>query len=101
MISVLASITVKPGKRAEFISLFKANVPKVLAEEGCIEYFPTVDVTPALPRQIVDEDMVTIIEKWESLQALQAHLEAPHMLAFREQVADLLEGATIKVLEDA
>ena len=99
MISVLASISVKPGKRAEFIELFKANVPNVLAEDGCIEYAPTVDLMPALPRQIVDENVVTAIEKWESLQALQAHLEAPHMLTFRERVADIVEGVTIKVLQ--
>ena len=101
MINVLASVNLKPGKRLEFIELFKANVPNVLAEEGCIEYAPTIDVTPALPRQIVDDNMVTIIEKWESLEALQAHLVAPHMLAYKEQVTDIVEGATIKVLEEA
>ena len=101
MINVLASVNIKPGKRSEFIKLFKANVPNVLAEVGCIEYAPTIDVTPALPRQIVDDNMVTIIEKWESLEALQAHLVAPHMLAYKEQVTDIVEGATIKVLEEA
>jgi quinol monooxygenase YgiN len=101
MINVLASVNIKPGKRSEFIKLFKANVPNVLAEVGCIEYVPTVDVTPALPRQIIDDNMVTIIEKWESLEALQAHLVAPHMLAYKEQVTDIVEGATIKVLEEA
>ena len=101
MINVLASISVKPGKRAEFIELFKANVPNVLAEDGCIEYAPTVDITPGLPRQIVDENVVTAIEKWESLEALQAHMEAPHMLTFREQVGDIIEGVAIKVLEAA
>ena len=101
MISVLAFIAVKAGQRQKFIDLFKANVPNVLAEEGCIEYTPTVDVTPALPRQVVDENTVTIVEKWQSIEALHAHLEAPHMLAYREQVADIVEGATIKVLEEA
>ncbi|NKB69860.1 MAG: antibiotic biosynthesis monooxygenase [Candidatus Latescibacteria bacterium] len=101
MISVLAFITVKAGKRAEFIEAFKANVPNVLAEDGCIEYAPTVDVKPALPRQEVDDNSVTIIEKWDSGEALQAHLQAPHMLAFREKAVDLVEGTTIKVLQEA
>ena len=101
MINVLASVNIKPGKRPEFIKLFKANVPNVLAEAGCIEYAPTIDVTPALPRQIVDDNVVTIIEKWESLEALQAHLVAPHMLSYKEQVTDIVERATIKVLEEA
>lgn len=100
MVSVLAFISIKPGKRPELIDLLKENIPNVLAEEGCIEYSATIDVTPPLPRQVVDDNMVTIIEKWESPEALQAHLEAPHMLAYKEQVADIVEGATIRVLEE-
>ena len=99
MISVLAFISIKPGKRSEFIDLLRENVPNVLTEKGCIEYAPSIDVTPPLPRQIVDDNMVTIIEKWESLEALQDHLQAPHMLAYKEKVAHIVEGATIRVLE--
>ena len=64
-----------------------------------VSYSASIDVTPPLPRQIVDDNMVTIIEKWESPEALQAHLQAPHMLAYKEQVTDIVEGATIRVLE--
>ncbi|MBM4279130.1 MAG: antibiotic biosynthesis monooxygenase, partial [Deltaproteobacteria bacterium] len=40
MISVIASIRVKAGRRSEFLQIFKANIPKVREEKGCVEYFP-------------------------------------------------------------
>ena len=43
MIHVLASITVKPSEHYAFLEIFKANIPKVLEEEGCVEYSATVD----------------------------------------------------------
>jgi quinol monooxygenase YgiN len=101
MINVLAAISVKPGKRDEFVKIFKANVPNVRAETGCIEYVPTVDVDAELAPQILDENSVTVIEKWESLEALQDHLVAPHMMAYKEQVKDIVDGVSIKVLQEA
>jgi quinol monooxygenase YgiN len=101
MINVIASIRVKQGSLSDFLAICKANVPKVREEKGCIEYFPAVDVDAKLPPQARDENVVTVIEKWESLEALHAHLEAPHMLAFREKVKDLVEGRSLKVLREA
>ena len=51
MIHVIASISVKKGCLAEFIEVFKANVPNVLREQGCVEYVPTIDVATGLPPQ--------------------------------------------------
>ena len=101
MVNVLASITVKEGKRAEFIAAFKDNLPAVRAEDGCLGYFPAVDIDADLPPQQLDANMVTIIEKWESLEALRAHLVAPHMLAYKEKVKDIVEGVSLKVLQEA
>ena len=99
MINVVATISLKPGTRAEFLKIFNANVPAVLAEEGCIEYVPTVDVDSGLEAQCKDEDAVVVIEKWETLAALHAHLEAPHMLEFRKNAGDMIEGVALKVLQ--
>ena len=101
MINVLASIGVKEGKLAEFLTIFKANVPIVKQENGCIEYFPTVDIDADLPPQILDKDVVTIIEKWENLEALRDHLKSPHMTAYQEKVKDLVESVSLKVLREA
>ena len=101
MISVVASIIVKPGAKEEFIRIFKANVPNVLAEKGCIEYLPTVDFDSGIPVQERDDNVVTIIEKWETMEDLDAHGKAPHMAAYREKSKDLVASISIKVLTEA
>jgi quinol monooxygenase YgiN len=50
-VHVLAIITAKPGRRAEILEAFQANVPNVHAEDGCIEYVATITPrAPAAPR---------------------------------------------------
>ena len=100
MINVIASIRLRPGRLGEFLGIFQANVSNVRKEKGCVDYFPAVDIDAGLPSQILDENVVTIIEKWESLQALRDHLAAPHMLAYREKVKDMVEGVSFKALQE-
>ncbi|MBM3262034.1 MAG: antibiotic biosynthesis monooxygenase [candidate division Zixibacteria bacterium] len=101
MISVLAFIRVNPGKAKDFLEAFADNVGNVRAENGCIEYFATVDIDTGLSIQELNADLVTVIEKWESLDALRAHLAAPHMAVYREKVKDIVEGVSLKVLKEA
>ncbi|MBN2712523.1 MAG: antibiotic biosynthesis monooxygenase [Planctomycetes bacterium] len=103
MINVIATINVKPESLKDFIEIFKANVPNVLAEDGCISYMPTVDLETGLPPQVpMRANTVTIVEAWESLDHLKAHLKAPHMLSYKEKVKDMVDGATsIQVLQPA
>jgi quinol monooxygenase YgiN len=100
MIHVIASVQVKSGMVKEFLNIFRANVPIVRAEKGCIRYFPAVDISADLPPQVMDENMVTIIEEWESLDDLVNHLGAPHMIAYREKVSGIVENVTLKVLKE-
>lgn len=99
MISVIASIKVKAEKLDEFVDIFKANVPAVLAEDGCIEYFPAMDEDTGIDAQTKEATVVTVIEKWASVDALKAHLAAPHMDKYREDVKDMVEETIIKVLK--
>lgn len=101
MITVLASIYVKVGERDKFLDIFKANVPSVCAENGCISYVPMVDVGSGLAPQELDENIVTIVEQWESVEALKDHLAAPHMLKYKNNVKNIVENVTLKVLENA
>lgn len=101
MVNVIASIQVKEGHLAEFVEIFKSNIPNVLKETGCVEYVPTIDIPTGLPPQALDNNVVTIIEKWACLADLQAHLSAPHMRAYKEQVKDLVDDVSLKVLEEA
>ena len=98
MIYVLASIKVKPGKRDILIEQLKLNIPHVIREKGCIEYSTTIDVDYHIGNQTYDENMVTIIEKWENFDTLKEHMHAPHMLSYRENVKDLVENTSLKIL---
>jgi quinol monooxygenase YgiN len=101
LIDVVASITVKPGCRDKLLERFHANVPHVLAEDGCVHYYPTVDADSGLPPQQMDENVVTVVEQWASLDHLHAHIKAPHMLTYREDVKDWIEGVSLKILKKA
>lgn len=101
MIHVIAAIKVKPEFRDAFLEIFKANVPNVLLEQGCLGYEPTVDLPTGLPVQDADPDTITIIEKWESTDALTAHLSAPHMLDYKEKTKDMVIGLSVKILRPA
>ena len=98
-IDVIASIRVVPGRRDELIRIFKENVPNVLAEEGCIHYYPTIDADSGSPAQAKDDNVVTIVERWESLAALEAHSKAPHMDDYRERVQGIVDSVSLKVLQ--
>lgn len=101
MINVLATVQIKPGARGEFLGHFNEIIPAVRNENGCIEYFPAIDVEAGLDVQSLDSDSVTVIEKWESLEALYAHLKAPHMVAYKQKVKDLVVNLSLKILTDA
>ncbi len=102
MIHVVAIITAKPGMRDKILDAVRANVPAVLAEAGCIEYGPVVDLQPALPIQTpFGPDTFLVIEKWESPDALKAHAVAPHMKAYAAQVKDYIATRAVHVLQAA
>ena len=101
MIYVIASVHIKEGLLPEFIEIFKSNIPKVLKEKGCAEYVPMIDVPTGLPPQELNNNVVTIIEKWGSVEDLQAHLSSAHMVEYLEKVENIVEKVSIKILEEA
>jgi len=102
MIHVIAVITARPGKREEILQHFRANVPAVRAEKGCIEYGPAVDADPAPSMQTqYGADTFVAVEKWDSMDALKAHAAAPHMAAYAARVKDLIAGRVIHILQPA
>jgi quinol monooxygenase YgiN len=102
MIHVIATIQTQPGKRAALLDAFRALVPIVHQEAGCIEYGPTIDCDSGIDRQpATREDVVTVVEKWEDADALKAHLSAEHMKTFRGQVGALIVGIEIRTLQPA
>ncbi len=101
MIDVMATIDVREGRLDEFLALFKANCPAVLAEDGCIHYYPAVDVDSGHPAQDKRASRVTVVEQWESVAHLQAHSAAPHMKEYGEAAKDMIENVSLRVVEKA
>lgn len=101
MITVIATVSCQPGHRDDFLREFHAIVPEVLKEDGCVEYGPMVDAASPIEQQQTDDNRVTIVEKWESLPALQAHLTAPHMEAYRPKVREFVSSSELRILEPA
>ena len=99
MIHVLAIITAKPGKRDEILGHFRANVPAVKAEKGCIEYGAADRCRRhgLVPDQ-VRPDTFVVVEKWESTDALKAHSAAPHMAAYAAKTREHIASRVIHVL---
>ena len=89
MIHVVATIEVTDGKRDALLAEFKELAPLVHAEDGCIEYGTAIDATTDIDPQIADRpNVVTVVEKWESVDALKAHLAAAtHGRFFADELA--------------
>ena len=102
MIHVIANIEIHPGHRVAFLAEFRKLVPLVLAEDGCLEYGPAVDIPTGLVAQLpIRDDVVVVIEKWSSLDHLKTHLTAPHMQTYRDAVREMVIGTKLFVLEPA
>jgi len=102
MVHVVAVLTTKPGKRGEVLAHFLANCAAVRAEKGCIEYVAVIDAEGALPIQAkCGPDTFMVIEKWESMAALEAHSKAPHMAAYAAKVRDLMAERAVHILDPA
>ena len=99
MIHVLAIITAKPGMRDAILTAFRANMPAVHAEKGCIEYGPAIDAE-GFPTKFGDDTFV-VIEKWESADALKAHAASPHMAAYAAKTREMIANRVIHVLSPA
>jgi quinol monooxygenase YgiN len=99
MINVVAVIVAHAGKREALLAAFRANLPLVRAEAGCIEYTGAVDLEDfgafGVP---FGPDTLVVIEKWEDADALKAHARAPHMAAYAATTRELVASRAIHVL---
>lgn len=100
MIHVLATITAKPGMRDRILEIFRANMPAVHAEDGCVEYVPTIDAEGS-GATALGPDTFVVVEKWASLPALKAHAASPHMAEYGKATRDMVASRVIHVLTPA
>jgi quinol monooxygenase YgiN len=100
MIYVIATIEVAAGRREQFLAEFRKIVPSVRQEQGCLLYEPAVDVPTGIAAQgPVRDSTVTVVEQWESLEALHAHLAAPHMAEYRTRVKEMVVRVELRILQ--
>ena len=59
------------------------------------------DTVIPLRQGTIGPDTFTVIEKWESVEALRAHGAAPHMAAYAAKTQDLVAERAIYVLSEA
>lgn len=93
MYSIYVVFKSLPGKREAFIEAVKTAgiLDAVRAEDGCIcydYYFSEKDANEIL-----------LIEKWESKQHQQIHLDQPHMVKLREMKGGYIESTILGEFE--
>lgn len=85
---VVAEIHPFPESRDEVIAAFIDLIPEVHAEDGC-EFYALHE----------GEDRLVMIEKWQSREALDAHLEGPVIKDLQARLAGkLAESTSVQVL---
>ena len=99
MIHIVATVTVQESRRDDYLAIFTKYVPIVQAEDGCIRYEPFVDVESGLGRQKpVRDNVVIVLETWESLEKLHAHIAAPHMAELKEELGDIVTDLDLQIV---
>jgi len=88
---VVGSFTARSGKEREAEEAFTALLEPTHGEEGCILY--------ALHRGVDDPERLAFIERWASREALEAHLNSPHVKEVLSRAEDLFGDSDITVYE--
>ena len=80
---IVAFVYPKAGEAEAVKEAILENIPKVRKEQGCLRY--DLHVLQG------GGDKFLFYEIWADKTAFEAHRVAPHILAYREKVKDLLE----------
>ena len=81
-IRVVAKHVVKEDLKGEFVSILQELVQKTRLENGCIGY--------SLYESLNDTNVVTMLEEWESKEALDAHMKTEHFTRIIPQTGKFL-----------
>ncbi|WP_273185159.1 putative quinol monooxygenase [Hyphomonas adhaerens] len=81
MIVIEGTVRVPPERVEAARPAMETMIRASRAEPGCIDYAYSVD--------LLDPGLVRVTERWENREALKAHFAAPHMAAWREEIASL------------
>ncbi|WAT01069.1 putative quinol monooxygenase [Rouxiella chamberiensis] len=101
MITVIAEIIIKPGRRDAVLEKIRQLLPTVLEEKGCHRYEPFIDVKGQIPWRQSAPDSIFMVEDWASLAHLEDHQQAAHMHAHRENIKNDVVDVKINIIETA
>jgi len=93
MVTLIAKIKTKEGKIDAVSELFKELVTKVREEKGTVSY--AVCLNGAEP------DTLTVVERYQDMEAIQAHSSSTYFKEFSRAIAPHLDGKpAISLLEE-
>ncbi|MCQ4103342.1 antibiotic biosynthesis monooxygenase [Erwinia persicina] len=101
MLTVIAEICIKPGRRTAVLHAIERVTPTVLDEEGCGSYQALIDHKAQVPWKQHSPDSIFMVEHWDSLRHLEQHQQADHMERHRTAIKDDVVDVKIFVLEPA
>jgi (4S)-4-hydroxy-5-phosphonooxypentane-2,3-dione isomerase len=91
MRAILAYLTAKPGKEAEFAEKMTAQAKRCLANEpGCLQFDVVQD-----PK---DGTRFVMLEVYADDAAIKAHQDSQHFKDFRPVIGDLVADRKVEVL---
>jgi quinol monooxygenase YgiN len=99
VLHVVVTMMVKEGRMEEFQGLCRELRPKVLAEPGCLAYDYTRDLAGPFGGRGLEPNRVTLLERWESLEALKVHLTAKHLKETGARMAELRASVEVRCTE--
>jgi quinol monooxygenase YgiN len=100
MIHVIAAIKAQPGQRDTLSAAFQEILPRVRGKVGCIEYSLAAHLPSGFPGQPpFDEDELIIVEKWDDLDALKAHMTDATYQAWFMKLWPSIAGASMQVFQ--
>jgi len=88
-IVVLAKVYPKNGCKDSIIEISEELIEKTREEDGNIEYQLLMSL---------NDNTLTFVEKWETLDDLKKHMGSPHFQSFGEETKDFVEKTDIQVI---
>jgi quinol monooxygenase YgiN len=83
-LNIVVTRRIHPGKEAEVEILLKeAEAATIAHDKGCLRYEWYRVETP---------HTYILLERWTDRAAVEAHLQAPHMVSIRRMIAPLVPG---------
>jgi quinol monooxygenase YgiN len=84
MITIIAKSVLKDGKVEDFKAITRELIEESRKEDGCLSY--------NLYQDVKNHKILTFIEEWENLEAIERHNASAHFTRIVPQLSELREG---------